>query len=298
MNRPNTTPTQRPQRDMTPATADQVTAIRDKLDEYKPVVRRLLAASSISEDTFVAWIANACRASRNGDLWRCEPETVLGAALRCAQLELAPNDGNNLAWIIPRAGKAQFQLGYGGVLELARRAVPGIMFTGKEVYPGDSFSYVEGRTPVIRHTPHYARRPPKDQGGDAYAWYVIARFPDGREQTHMLGKAGVEYHRAFSKTTSDDSMWNTAYNAAALKSVILDMRRWLPQTRQMAQAVAADGATIDIRQMHTEAPELPTPPEQLGAGTVDDDTIADGEPEPPDPDDQWVAQARQEPLQP
>jgi len=268
----------------TPAQAPAVAqrdAIVQILNRYKPVIGRLLARYDVGEETFVAQIANAMRATP--ELWKCEPETVLGAALRCAQLAMPPNDGNNLCWIIPYRDRASgqqhatFQLGYGGVLELARRANPGIVFDGHAVYPGDEFDIDLGKAEPLTYRPAFARR---DANGrrrgrasrEAYAWWVRARYPDGRVHVHALDRADVEYHRGFSKQP-DGQMWTKSYDAAALKSVVLEMKRWLPVTPQLALAQAADGAVVDVRDLDPDQPELP-------AGDPDDEA--------------WVAEAKRD----
>lgn len=242
------------ERDNAPAKPEPQAVIKHTINTYRPVIAKLLTGTGISEETFVAQIANACRA--NPDLWGCQPETVLGAALKCAQLGLAPNDARNLAWIIPYGGKAQFQLGYGGVLELARRAVPGLRFDGRPVYPNDEFNVDFGMDPPMTHRPAVVRR--MERGGDAYAWYVRAMFPDGSIQIHVLDKDGVEYHRGFSKM-KNGGMWRDSYDAAALKSVVMDMKRWLPSSAQLVAAFGADERVIDVREVEpVEATYTPT----------------------------------------
>lgn len=220
-------------------------AIKMSLDKYRPVFSKLLAGTGVSEETFAAQIANACRA--NPALFRCEPASVLGAALRCAQLGLAPNDVRNLAWIIPYDAQAQFQIGYGGIMELARRAVPGLRFDGRPVYPNDEFDVNYGEAQPLTHRPAVARH--MDRGGDAYAWYVRAIYPDGAIQIHILDREGIEYHRKFSKAKNAGSMWNTSYDAAALKSVVLDMKRWLPSSTQLVAALASDEQIINVTEV-------------------------------------------------
>ena len=222
-----------------PAKADPRAVIRQTLDHYKPVVHKLLVGTGINEETFTAWVANAMRAAPK--LWQCEPATVLGATLRCAQLGLAPNDSRNLAWIIPYGNQATFQIGYGGVMELARRATPGLRFDGRPVYPNDEFDLDYGRVQQLTHRPALALN--LERGGDAYAWYVRASFPDGSEQVHALDREGVEYHRQFSKT-KNAGMWVDNYDAAALKSVVMDMKRWLPSSAQLAAGLASDEQTM------------------------------------------------------
>ena len=227
--------------EVAPAITPQA-AIKQSLDRYRPVFAKLLEPTGISEETFAAQIANACRAIPA--LWRCSPESVLGAALRCAQLGLAPNDPRNLAWIIPYSNEAQFSVGYGGIMELARRAVPDLRFDGRPVYPNDEFDVDYGKPEPLTHRPAIARR--MDRGGDAFAWYVRAIYPDGSIQIHMLDREGVEYHRKFSKQKTG-KMWTDSYDAAALKSVVLDMKRWLPSSAQLVAALASDDAVIDVR---------------------------------------------------
>lgn len=224
-------------------------AIKQQLDAYRPVFAKLLATTGIDEATFEAQIANACRS--NPQLWSCEPVTVLGAALKAAQLGLSPNDGRNLAWIIPYKGKASFQLGYGGVMELARRAVPGLRFDGRAVFPNDEFDIDYGRNQPLTHRP-YVVTEHNDRGGDAIAWYVRAIFPDGGEQIHLLDRQGVEHHRSFSKM-KDSLMWSQSYDAAALKSVVVDMKRWLPTSTQLTAALASDEKVITPDDMADDA---------------------------------------------
>jgi recombination protein RecT len=224
-----------------PAKVDGKSIIRDKINQYRPVIGSLLNGTGVSEATFVAQVANALRATPK--LWQCDPETVLGAGLKCAQLGLAPNDGRNLAFIIPYGNTAQFQLGYGGVMELARRAAPGLVFTGAAVYHGDEFEFDRGSGVIVHRD---AATLGKKREGDAYYWWVRALYPDGTSIVEGLDRAGVEYHRSFSKQPNGE-MWSKSYDAGALKSVVLQMRRWLPSSAQMAAALAADETTLDVR---------------------------------------------------
>lgn len=241
--------------------------VKALINAYKPVIAKLLDGTGANEETFVAQLANSYRAVP--DLWTCQPETVLGASLRCAQLGLAPNDSRNLAWILPYKGQAQFQLGYGGVMELARRAIPGLLFDGRPVYPNDEFDLDYGAERPLRHRIAAVRR--MERGGDAYLWYVRARFPDGGLEIGALDKQGVEYHRMFSKQPNG-LMWTKSYDAAALKSVVTDMKRWLPSSTQMVAGFASDEQVVDIRKAE--------PIEATYEAVID----APAEPEPTNPE--------------
>jgi recombination protein RecT len=222
--------------------------IGETLTKWQPVFTKLLDETGISEQAFTANIAQAYRATPELD--QCDISTVLGAGLRCAQLGLTPNDTRNLAWMIPRFNKktgrkeASFQLGYGGIMELARRHTPGLRFDGRAVYPNDEFDLDFGKAEPLTHKPYYTLGH-SDRGGDAIVWYVRALFPDGSVQVQALDKKGVEYHRSFSQM-KDSGMWKNNYDAAALKSCVVDMKRWLPASSQMAAATLHDEAVVKI----------------------------------------------------
>lgn len=230
-----------------PAQVSPQMVIKHTLEQFRPIIANLLAKTGVDEPTFVAQIANALRSTPT--LLRCDPKTVLGAALKAAQLGLAPNDTRNLCWIIPYNDTAQFQMGYGGYLELARRAEPGVRFAGRAVYPNDRFDVDFGRDQPLQHTPAGALR--LDRGGDAYLWYLHVRHPDGTQDVFTLDKQGVEYHRSFSKQ-ANGQMWTNSYDAAALKSVVLDAKRWLPSSPQLTIAFAADEQTFNVTEMPTD----------------------------------------------
>lgn len=232
--------------DQTPAQVSPTQAVKQQLDRYGATIDKLLDGTGVKKETFVAQVANALRAQPG--LLRCAPETILGAALRCAQLGLAPNDPRNQAWIIPFGGQAQFVLGYGGVMELARRAVPGLLFDGRPVYPNDEFDVDYGKERPLIHRPAVVRG--MERGGPARAWYVRVTYPDGWTQVFVLDREGVEYHRSFSKQPNGD-MWTKSYDAAALKSVVNDAKRWLPSSTQMVAALVSDEQVYDVRKPET-----------------------------------------------
>ena len=113
---------------------------------------------------------------------------------------------------------------------------------------------------ICRYSPAFGRTDSRGRRlgrkGEAYAWWVRARYPDGRVHVHALDRDEVERHRSFSKQPNGD-MWTKSYDAAALKTVVLDMRRWLPMSPQLAAAAAAEGSVVDVRDLDPDQPELP-----------------------------------------
>jgi recombination protein RecT len=249
-------------RENQPAQVSPAQAIKHQLDVYAPIIDRLLP-KHITLEKFTSIIGNACRTTPG--LLACDPSTVVGAALKAAQLGLEPNDVRNQCWILPYGKQAQFQLGYGGVLELARRAVPGLQIQGHAVYPNDEFDVDYGGTRKLTHRPAVALG--KSRGGEAYAWYVHLRYPDGGEAVHVLDREGVEYHRSFSKQPKGQ-MWEKSYDAAALKSVVLDMRAWLPQATERLSEFDERVLTVDEIAAEDDALALPPAGVDVETGEV------------------------------
>lgn len=243
------------------AAVNPMQVIKHELDRYAPIIGALLP-KGVTVDRFKATVANAIR--KTPDLLKCEPSTIVGAALRAAQLGLEPGDGRNLCHLVPYGRECQFQLGYGGILEMARRAAPGVKFDGRAVHPNDEFDVDYGKENPLVHRPAMVAKPGQGRGGEAFAWYVRARFPDGETQIHVLDRESIDYHRSFSKQPNGQ-MWAKSYDAAALKSVVLDMRRWLPQSSEFATALASDeqvfrpseDMSVDESYIDAESEELP-----------------------------------------
>ena len=260
--------------DRQPATASKAT-IGSQLNLWKPRFEKLLADTGVTPETFMSGIAQCYKSTKKLD--QCSLDTVLGAALRCAQLGLTPNDGRNHAWIIPRGQEASFQLGYAGVMELARRAVPGLRFDGRPVYPDDEFDLDYGRADPLMHKPNL-----RERGGPAYAWYVRALFPDGSMQIQALDKEQVEYHRSFSQKKQYESkgidMWRDSYDAAALKSCVVDLKRWLPLSPQLAMAIEFDNSVTKLEEVEPLVVGDITPDQHfdaIEAGTTNNTTDRD-----------------------
>ena len=55
-------------------------------------------------------------------LAQCEPASILGAMMTCAQLNLEPNTPQGLAYLIPYGRECQFQVGYKGLMQLMYRS--------------------------------------------------------------------------------------------------------------------------------------------------------------------------------
>lgn len=251
--------------DLAPARVTPAQAIKSVVDQYSTVIARALP-SHMTPERFQSTILTACRS--NPDLMRCDPTSVIAAAIRAAQLGLEPNDERQLCYLIPRGGKATFQLGYRGKVELARRSGRVSRIVARTVYENDSFEFTYGTEGEgIRHKPAY------DDRGGAAVWYAIAWAPGGELLDFVvLTPEDVEYHRSFS-AQPDGQMWKKSYDAAARKTAVHELMKLLPQSVEYAEASAQDGRTFHLAEL---GPEPDHEAEDVGEVTAGTDP--EGEP--------------------
>jgi len=166
----------------------------------------------------------------------------VGAIIQSAQLGLEPDGLGARAYIIPRRNRrkpgtpleANFQVGYQGLMELARRSKEIARFDVHEVYEGDSFSFAYGLKPALHHVP-------KGETNEAKIThvYAIGTLTNGHSQFEVMTRAQVEAHREkYSQDTREDSAWQTAWPQQAKKTVIIKVCKYLPASVELQTAIA------------------------------------------------------------
>lgn len=221
--------------------------------------------SSIPAQQFVRILVTEVR--RNPKLAKCKPDSLLGAAMLCAQHGLSPGPLGHV-FLVPRGSEVTFQLGYKGMIELATRS--GIAIEGHTVREGDEFEVEFGTGGFIRHRPRFDG----SQLGSAYAWWAIGKHVDGREWREALGRPQVEHYRSKSQTPNAGA-WQTDYDAMALKTVVRRLATFLPMTGTAASAVAADGATAKFEPSTSELSVQYEHEDVTDVDEVDDEPAAD-----------------------
>lgn len=173
------------------------------------------------------------RTSQN--LWKCDDVSIIAGIVLAAQhgLEI---DMRGQAWLIPRYStkreryEANFQIGYQGLLTLARRSGVIEKIEARVVYENDSFSYQFGTDPSIEHQPTRL-----DDPGELAACYAIAWLRGGAQQFEVLEKRDIEKVKSTVKLTYDDgnktdSPWNTWEEQMWRKTAAIRLAKWLPSS--------------------------------------------------------------------
>jgi recombination protein RecT len=170
-----------------------------------------------------------------------DPQTVLSAAMTAATLDLPINPNLGFAYIIPYAGKAQFQMGYKGFVQLAMRSGQFRTLNVSDVRIGEisdnnrltgemKFQWAENRESL------------------AVIGYVgYMRLTNGFEKmmymtTEELKTHGGKYSQSAKKGYG---LWKDEFDAMAKKTVIkLLLSKYAPLTTEMQTAQLADQAVI------------------------------------------------------
>lgn len=180
--------------------------------------------------------------SANPKLLECQPASVYGSLMTCAQLGLRPGVLGQ-AWILPMRIKGQLKgqliVGYQGFIALAHRSKDIASISARIVYERDIFDYEFGLEDRLVHKPTMG----KDRG-DAIAYYCIIKTQSGGTLWDVLSRNDAEAHRdkfAMAKTQNGlVGPWKDHFDAMALKTVILRVLKLAPRSTDLMAAMAAD----------------------------------------------------------
>lgn len=181
----------------------------------------------------------------NSSLQKANPQTVLNAAATAATLDLPINQNLGFAWIVPFKGKAQFQMGWKGYVQLALRTGQYRRINVTEVYENQFKSYnslteelnanfdVEGEGEIV-----------------GYAAYL--NLVNGFEKTVYWSKNKVikhakKYSQTYGKKTGSGQLihspWNDKdqFDAMCKKTVLKNtISKWGIMSIEMQQAHLSD----------------------------------------------------------
>lgn len=182
-------------------------------------------------------------------LAECEPSTVLGALMSCAQLGLRPGVLGQ-AYLLPlwngrnRRREAQLVIGYQGLTELIHRSGAVQMIASRVVYSNDEFMFEYG----LAEDKLIHRPPTSGPRGEPVAFYAIARMKDGGyAMTDVMSVTDMEAYRdkyamAKKKDGTVVGPWVTEFVPMAQKTMIRQLAKMLPKSPEVQRAITHDGA--------------------------------------------------------
>ncbi|WP_339231253.1 recombinase RecT [Bacillus sp. FSL M8-0071] len=183
-------------------------------------------------------------------LQKADPMSVISSAMVAATLDLPVDKNLGYAWIVPYKGRAQFQLGYKGYIQLALRTGQYKSINCIPVHEGE----LQKWNPLTEEIDIDFEKRESDSVIGYAAYFELL---NGFRKTVYWTKAQVEKHKK--KFSKSDFGWGKDWDAMALKTVLKSMlSKWGILSVEMQKAVIEDNEErerIDITDEMSE-PEI------------------------------------------
>ena len=178
--------------------------------------------------------------SGNDKLKACNPNSIINAAAMAAVLDLPINDNLGLAYIVPYKDKAQFQIGYKGLIQLAIRSGEFKNISSSEIHENQ----LKSSDPLKGFEFDFSAPPKGKIVGYASYFLLLNRFEKTFFMTVEQVKAhGKKYSQTFGKSWST---WTKDFDGMAKKTVLkLLVDKYAPKSLEMQKAITSDQAIVE-----------------------------------------------------
>ena len=228
--------------DNTHVTVQQKNATLGELMHSPAVVGKLneVWSSPQMANSFMSSVISV--ANGNPQLRKAEPMSIIGAAMVAAtmQLQVIPTLGQ--CYIIPYGSKAQFQVGYLGLLQLCQRSGQFKKILAAPVHEGEYISGDEFYEDYVFDK--------KQRKSDKIVGYM-AKFEllNGFTKVAYWDVERVKAHATkFSQAyrSGYTSPWKSDFDAMAQKTVLKSILKYAPKSIEMQNAVTFDQAVVNV----------------------------------------------------
>lgn len=228
--------------DNTQVTVQQKNATLGELMHSPAVVGKLneVWSSPQMANSFMSSVISV--ANGNPQLRKAEPMSIIGAAMVAAtmQLQVIPTLGQ--CYIIPYGSKAQFQVGYLGLLQLCQRSGQFKKILAAPVHEGEYISGDEFDEDYVFDK--------KQRKSDKIVGYM-AKFEllNGFTKVAYWDVERVKAHATkFSQVyrSGYTSPWKSDFDAMAQKTVLKSILKYAPKSIEMQNAVTFDQAVVNV----------------------------------------------------
>lgn len=228
--------------DNTQVTVQQKNATLGELMHSPAVVGKLneVWSSPQMANSFMSSVISV--ANGNPQLRKAEPMSIIGAAMVAAtmQLQVIPTLGQ--CYIIPYGNKAQFQVGYLGLLQLCQRSGQFKKILAAPVHEGEYISGDEFDEDYVFDK--------KQRKSDKIVGYMakfellngftkVAYWDVDRVKAHA-NKFSQAYRSGYT------SPWKSDFDAMAQKTVLKSILKYAPKSIEMQNAITFDQAVVNV----------------------------------------------------
>jgi len=228
--------------------------LKNMLTTYTERLAASVPASSLV--TVQTLIDSACLAfAKNSALQNCTQESVLTSIFDAARFGLDCSGRLNSAHLVPYKTTCQLIIGYGGLMDLAKRAADVMDLDCQLVYEGDQIDMRLGTDPHIDHRPLLTgTRDPKDIQGA----YCVASLKGGKRKVEYMTRTELDTIRGRSRA-GRSGPWVSDTGEMARKTVIRRMVKYLSTSvvdanrSVLVEAVQHDERTSGFDTSRTDA---------------------------------------------
>lgn len=284
--------------------ANQVATTKEKkgtlgewLKERKESFLQALPANTVNVDRFMQSAMLAITNPKMPNLRLCSKESIFRSLKEAASYGLELNGTFGQAYLIPYNEKVNgkyemtchFQLGYRGIIQMARRSNTIKTIAAEPICENDYFKckLASGRT--IEHEIDITK-----ERGDVIGYYCLVELCNGGSQFKVMSKKDIENHRdKFSKAydaKDPNNIWNKNFDAMALKTVVIQALKLCPISIEAMDAVITDERK-DIKDISDDVEYTVS---DVPAETVEIPAIEEPKEQPKEP----KSETKKEPVQP
>ena len=180
-------------------------------------------------------------ANGNPQLRKAEPMSIIGAAMVAATMQLQVIPALGQCYIIPYGSKAQFQVGYLGLLQLCQRSGQFKKILAAPVHEGEYISGDEFDEDYV-----FDRKQRKSDKVIGYmakfellnGFTKVAYWDIDKVKAHA-----TKFSQAF--RAGFNSPWKSDFDAMAQKTVLKSILKFAPKSIEMQNAVTFDQSVIN-----------------------------------------------------
>ena len=270
------------------ATTQKQGTLGDWMNGNKAAFLAALPKNTLNVDRFIQSAVMAITNPKNPLLRTCTKDSLFRALKESAAYGLEVSGILGQAYLIPynenvqvAPGKwekqmtAHFQCGYKGLIELARRSNTIKTIAAEPIHENDIFDIELGMNRHLSHKIDITK-----ERGEVIGYYCLVELTNGGCQFTVSSKKDIEAHRdKFSKAYKKDdktNVWNTNFDAMALKTQVIKTLKLCPISVEALDAVSREEmkdivASEDDYSVMDETPAqnvidvTPAEPEQIEA---------------------------------
>lgn len=243
-------------------------------DKLKTAVAPSIPAETVSVDRFIESAKMALFDPKVPDLLKCTPDSIKRSFIQAANYGLEVGGVLGQSYIIPynesvrnpKTGQwekvmtSHFQIGYKGLIALARRSKTIKTIAAECIYENDTFdcNLASGRS--ITHKMNIF-----EERGNVIGYYCLVELTNGGEQFAVMSKKDAEKFRdTYSKSyimAKDKSTqnWGKNFDAMALKTCVIKALKLCPISIEALRAVQTEEAADYNDEPIAVTPEKETP---------------------------------------